>query len=146
DSGWRIVLNDVDIARDGRAWAPNADTVIELDVGDGGVEALVVESTFVRLEDLSPLVAVLPPSEWTRRWVELAPRGDVADLELEAARGADGYRYSVSARFDRAGLSPSSRAPGFAGLSGELRADSASGRVAFDAHDARLDWPALFRA
>src|SRR5690606_13511459 len=131
ESGWRVVLNDVEIARDGRAWAPNADTVIELGLGDDGLEAVAVESTFVRIEDLSPLVAVLPPSEWTRSWLELAPRGDVADLALTAERRGDGFQYAISVRFDGAGISPSSRAPGFAGFSGELRADSASGRIAF---------------
>src|SRR5690606_28958910 len=88
DVGWRVVLNDAEIARDGLAWAPNADTVVELDLDNGGgVDSLTVESTFVRLEDLSPLVAVLPDSDWARRWLALAPRGDVTNLELAARRG-----------------------------------------------------------
>src|SRR5690606_25089243 len=77
-SGWRIALNDVELAREGRAWAPNADTVIELDLDDaGGIGAVRVESTFVRLEDLAPLTAVGPGSAWAERFAELAPRGDL---------------------------------------------------------------------
>src|SRR5690606_10265123 len=99
-----------------------------------------------RLEDLSPLVDLLPDSSWAERWAALAPRGEVTDLELVARRDDGVYDYSISTRFDRLGAAPSARVPGFAGLSGELRADAASGRVAFDTTDARIDWPALFRA
>ncbi|HEX6993881.1 MAG TPA: YhdP family protein [Gammaproteobacteria bacterium] len=146
-SGWRIALNDVEIARGGRAWAPNADTVIELE-WDGGsaLDAVRIDSTFVRLEDLVPLAALGRESAWARRFTELAPRGDLTMLDLDLSRDDDGYEYSVSARFADLGIAATARAPGFAGLSGELRADSTSGRVAFDTHDARLDWPALFRA
>src|SRR5690606_37775837 len=99
-----------------------------------------------RLEDLSPLVDLLPDSSWAERWAALAPRGEVTDLELVARRDDGVYDYSISTRFDRLGAAPSARVPGFAGLSGELRADAASGRVAFDTSDARIDWPALFRS
>ena len=147
DAGWRIALNDVEVARAGRAWAPDADTVLELELdAEGGLEALTADSTFVRLEDLSPVAAVRTESEWARRWLELDPRGDIADLSLAVRRGDDGYEYSLSTRFERVGIAPSSAVPGFDGLSGELRADSTSGRVTFDTEDARLDWPALFRS
>ena len=145
-SGWRIALNDVEITRDGRAWPSNADTVIELELDDGGIRAVRVDSTFVRLEDLAPLTAIDADAEWARRFAELAPRGDLSMLELTATRANDGFAYALSTRFDGLGIAASGRAPGFVGLSGELRADSTSGRVAFDTHGARLDWPALFRA
>src|SRR5690606_8317438 len=145
-SGWRIALDDVDLVRDGRAWTSNADTVIELELDDDGIRAARIDSTFLRVEDLSPLAAIAPDTEWTRRFVELAPRGDLSMLDLRASRAEDGYAYSLSARFDRLGIAATGRAPGFVGLSGELRADSTSGRIAFDTQGARLDWPALFRA
>src|SRR5690606_36788806 len=100
DAGWRIALNDVEVARAGRAWAPHADTVLELELdAEGGIEALTADSTFVWLEDLSPVAAVRTESEWARRWHELDPRGDIADFSLAVRRGDDGYEYSFSTRF-----------------------------------------------
>lgn len=146
-SGWRVTLNDVEIARDGRAWAPNADTVIELELADGrDIDTVRVQSTFARLEDLAPLTALAPGSAWAERFTELAPRGDLTMLDLAATRDDDGFEYSLSARFADLGFRATARAPGLGGFSGELRADSTSGRVAFDTHGARFDWPSLFRA
>lgn len=147
DPGWRVMLNDIEIVREGRAWASNADTVLELErANDGSVAGLTVQSTFFRIEDLSPLVALFTGDEWADEWARLAPRGDVLGLEFAAERRGGDIDYSVSARFDRLSVAPAARLPGVAGLSGELRADSDSGRVLLDASAARIDWPALFRA
>lgn len=146
DTGWRIVLNDVELARAQRAWPADADTVLELTLGaEGGIAGVSAQSTFVRLEDLVPFVAVLPESEWTRSVAELAPRGDISELDLDVVRTDDGFDYSISARFDRLGVAPTARTPGFDGLTGELRADETSGRVDFDTRGARIDWPTIFR-
>src|SRR5690606_874608 len=52
DTGWRIVLNDVELARAQRAWPADADTVLELTLAaDGGIAGVSAQSTFVRLED-----------------------------------------------------------------------------------------------
>ncbi len=145
--GWRVMLNDVEIVREGRAWASNADTVLELErANDGTVAGLTVQSTFFRIEDLSPLVALFTGDEWADEWTRLAPRGDVMDLDLAVQRRGDGVEYAVSGRIDRLSVAPSARLPGVAGLSAEVRADSDSGRVLVDASAVRFDWPALFRS
>ena len=144
--GWRVVLNDIDVRRDDRVWPAGADSVLELDRGTDGVDRLELTSGFLRLEDLSPLIAALPESSATLRWLELDPRGDVSDADLAVVRGTEGYEYAVAARFDRIALEATGRRPGFEGLSGEIRADTGGGRVSFDTRDAQLEWPQLLRS
>lgn len=144
--GWRVVLSDVDVRRGGRVWPPGADTVVEIERGANGIERLAIESGFLRLEDLTPVVAALPESGATLRWLELDPRGDLADLDLDLARGGDGFEYAVSGRFDRLGIEPAGSWPGFEGVSGEVRADDGGGRVGLDTRTAALEWPQLFRS
>ena len=145
-AGWRLALNDVAIERDGRAWPADADLVLDVAADADGWSAVSVQSSFLRIDDLAPVIAAFDVEGWAAVWLELEPRGDFTELDASWRRGPSVPSYSVSARFDRLGLEPSGGRPGFDGLSGEVRADAASGRLELETRSAELDWPALFRS
>lgn len=146
DDGWRLVLNDVEIVRGERRWPRDADAVIDAALDEAGPSHVSMQASFVRLDDLTPIVAAAGlDAAWADRWLELAPRGDLSDLALEWQRSAEGFLYDLSARFEALGIHAVGGHPGFDGLSGEIRADSNSGRVRLATRAARLDWRALFR-
>jgi uncharacterized protein (TIGR02099 family) len=143
---WNVSLRDVEVTRAGRAWPASAKTEIAVRRdASGGLTRLAVRSDFLRLEDLTPFLAPLPPSRALESWLALAPAGDVRDLSLELERGAQRLEYTLAARFAGLGFESIRDLPGIDSLAGEVRADSRSGRVELHTGRATLDWPALFR-
>ena len=143
---WRIALRDVVVTRSGRAWPEPA--AVDIDVGRDadGVDHVALRSSFLRLEDLTPFFAPLPESRALESWFALAPRGDLREVDIALARNADErIDYTVAADFEGVGFAKFEAAPGVTGLTGQLRADSRSGRLELASEQAALDWPALFR-
>lgn len=147
DGVWHVALRDLAVARNGSGWPTGASADLDFTGGADGLEHLSLQSSFVRLEDLAPFLALASPSRWIDSWFELAPRGDLSDLDLSLVRSpAEEIDYTVAARFADFGIAPFENVPGIASLSGEIRADSRAGRLELMSADATLDWPALFRA
>src|SRR5690606_37215771 len=142
DDGWRVLVDELDVTRNGREWPDGGTSLLEVRPA-----AVTLRSDFLRLHDLTPLVAALPQTRATLRWREIDPRGDIRDADLELERDADGrWHYSVASALDGVGTEPWGEWPGFDGLSGQLRADPGSGRAELETTIASLDWPSLFRA
>src|SRR5690606_6879443 len=127
-------------------WPDDADLLLDVATDDSGWSEVSLESSFLRIEDLAPIVVAFDAEKRASVWLDLEPRGDLIDLDAMWRRGSDVPSYAVSARFDRLGLEPSGNRPGFDGLSGEVRADTTSGRLELGTRSAQLDWPALFRS
>ncbi|HXS80537.1 MAG TPA: YhdP family protein, partial [Gammaproteobacteria bacterium] len=143
----RLSLRDVAVTRSGRAW-PEASTV-DIDVGRDadGIDHVALRSSFLRLEDLTPFFAPLPESRVLESWFALAPRGDLRAVDVALTRNADArVDYTVSADFQGLGVDRFEDAPGFTGLTGQVRADSRAGRLELASEGVGLDWPALFRS
>jgi uncharacterized protein (TIGR02099 family) len=146
EDDWRLAFNDLAVTRAGRAWPTESDAEIELRRDAAGLERFVLRGDFLRLEDLTPMLALWPQSRLRDAWLAHSPRGDVSAIELELARAADGIDYSVAAEFAGLGIDAVEDLPGFNGVTGEVRADSRSGRVEFRSAATRVEWPSLFRA
>lgn len=146
DGGFRLALNDVAVARAGRVWPAGVRIAIELDRDADGPSGLRVQSDFVRLEDVTPLFAPFARSRLLDAWFGLAPRGDLTEANAALLRAGSGWELSVSAAAAGLSFEPFEGYPGVTNLSGEVRADSRSGRVELHSRDATLAWPALFRA
>jgi uncharacterized protein (TIGR02099 family) len=143
---WRIGLRDVAITRGGRAWPTEASVDIDVTRDAEQSERVALRGSFLRIEDLTPLLAALPESAALDSWLALEPRGDVQDLDLEVARSLDGrVDYTVAAEFAGLGVVPLAGAPGITGLTGQVRADSRTGRLELTSSSAVLDWPTVFR-
>ena len=144
DTGWAISASNLELNRAGRAWPAGAAIDVQIGEDDAGLSSLSVNSSFLRLEDLAPLVATLPPSDIAGVWSELQPGGEVRDVEARLVRGHGSWRYAAVGSFDDLRIEPRDAWPGLQGFSGRLRMDSNSGRLDLDTRDARVDWPGLF--
>jgi uncharacterized protein (TIGR02099 family) len=145
--GWSLDLNDIALTRAGRTWPRAGRARVASAWVQGELSAVSMRSDFVRLQDLTPALVLVPERyrEVLGPWAALDPRGDISDIELEIERAGESWDYAVAARLSRLGANPIGEWPGIDGLSGELRADTRSGRARLDAKDVELAWPQLFR-
>jgi uncharacterized protein (TIGR02099 family) len=145
DTGWQLTLTDLALSRDSRRWPELVNLALKVTAANGELSAIDLQSNFLRLEDLGPLIAALPNDAAVAMWQSYRPSGDVADLSLRLARTGDGLDYAVAADFERVGVAAHADLPGIIGVSGTLRADSRSGRLVLATRDAELDWPSMVR-
>ena len=143
-AGWALSASDLELDREGRAWPPGASIDVQLGEDDAGLASLALRSSFLRLEDLAPLVAAVSPDDIAGLWSELRPRGDVRDVEARLVRGSGSWRYSAAGSFEDLEVASRGAWPGLQGFSGALRTDSSSGRLDLDTRGAVVDWPGLF--
>ena len=144
DTGWAVSASNLELDRQGRAWPTGADIDVQVLQDDAGLSSLSLRGSFVRLEDLAPLIAAVPLNGVADLWPQLQPRGDVHDVDARFVRGRDSWRYAATASFDDLHVASLDPWPGLQGISGEIRMDSSSGRLDLDTSGARLDWPLLF--
>jgi uncharacterized protein YhdP len=143
--GWQLNLSDLELGRGGEAWPEGVKLGLRVRTATDTVSGIELTGDFVRLQDLTPLLAALPEHEVTRWWQTLVPQGDLTNFNLRLTRAAEGLDYSATAGFQRVGIAPYSEFPGVSGLSGTLRADTRSGRIALSTRAGELDWPSVFR-
>lgn len=143
NDGWRVVLSDIAIERESQSW-PATELDLTFKGGPSGLQRLAFEAGFLRLEDIGPLAAVLPEALLEERWRRLDLRGDVSELKLAIDRQETG-QLSFAVEGSGAGIGMESVAgwPGARGLSGKVRADSATGRFELDGTGAMLFWPGV---
>lgn len=143
EEGWRVVVSDVEIERQARNW-PTTELDLTFQDGPSGLQRLAFEADFLRLEDLSLLVAGLPEALVEERWRGLDVSGDVSGLKLAVDRQETGQLiFAVEGSGAGIGLESIAGWPGARGLSGKLRADSATGRFELDGSGATLSWPGV---
>jgi uncharacterized protein (TIGR02099 family) len=146
DDGWRFALRDVAVARNGRSWPEPATVDIEVAQSGDGLRRLALRGSFLRLEDLTPFLAPLPEARWLDAWLRLAPRGDLTAVDIALSRGADdAVDYTATGDFAGVGIDAFEDLPAVSGLSGQLRADSRTGRLELASVGAALVWPSVFR-
>jgi uncharacterized protein (TIGR02099 family) len=131
--------------RHGVRWPEIVNIGMSVTMSSGEPQALELDANFLRLEDLSPLISALPVEQITDVWQSLLPEGDVENLSLSIAREPEGLAYDVTAMFDGVGMAARGGRPGIRGVSGTLRADTGSGRLALATTDAQFEWPEMFR-
>jgi uncharacterized protein YhdP len=138
-SSWQLAFSDVVLSRNGGAWPAGGLTKIEVGRDGSALERVVVESDYLRVEDLRPFALAVPDTELAQRWRELEPSGELNELALRLERDDGAWEYDVSGRFAELAIAAGAGHPGFSGLSGEVRADARSGRVEFASGGLELD-------
>jgi uncharacterized protein (TIGR02099 family) len=143
---WRLELRDLDLSMDDRPWQRGSLEAVVTPV-EGRVERFELRAGHLRLENLLPLVSLLPASPARERLLALSPRGVLRDVDLVASRAAQGGLPDVEGRlaFEALGISPVGRAPGFDGLAGRLAARGASGSIEVEDGAVEVAWPAEWR-
>ncbi|MEA5445663.1 YhdP family protein [Gammaproteobacteria bacterium AB-CW1] len=142
--GWRFSV--ADLALGGLGWP---DSRIDLQWQGDRDNARVTAN--LRYLDLGDAVAVarqiLSPGEAPRLWLDrLQPEGELRDVIGEVQlREGEPAEYGARARVTGLGMESWEDIPGFAGVTGWLRADEAGGHFELDAGPVVFDYPTLFR-
>ncbi|MGH8314626.1 MAG: YhdP family protein, partial [Steroidobacterales bacterium] len=143
---WHLEGKDVEVSRAARPWSTPRFTA-DWRLNQGQVVAFKAQAGYLRLDNLTPLVALLPEGHTRTKLVELSPEGEIRDLSVDYAN-ADGQTpelRSLDATLSGFGFGPSGRAPGVRGLSAKLngRANHLSADV--NATQLALLAPVVFR-
>ena len=135
--GWRLMVERLQVAREGREWPESGVQMRWRRLPDGGaaVEAAV---PFLRLEDVHgflPTLAGLSPA-LEPLLVQLRPRGELwaAEGRFTTAPNA-APSYFVRTRFRNLTVEPVGAFPGVSGADGALVADAQRGYLALDSRD-----------
>ncbi len=142
--GWQLALSDLNIRRGGRSWPGDVSASVAV-TGRPSPTGFALSSSFVRLEDLAPVVAAMPDHPARDAWLELEPRGDFLTFELAWDTAGEDLVYSAATAFRDVGVNSTDQSPGITGLSGDMRTDSRTGRMTLLTRDAVFDWPRMFR-
>lgn len=142
---WDLAVSDLDVSRAGTPWqAERIDASWSI---ANGASSLTMNADRLELGNLWPLLAYFPESEGLARLRALEASGSVQDLSLRFDRAAVDAKptYSVQAALRDIAFEPVGRAPGGAGVSGQLRADHDHGKLQLHARDIRYELPRMFR-
>ena len=143
--GWQVAFSNVNLRRQSRSWPGGVSVSLQITESADALNGFRLSSSFLRLEDITPLILALPENFFTESWLAFAPRGDLLEFAFDWNGGADTFTYSAEADFRDIGISENGQWPGVTGLSGEVRADSRSGRIALSSRNSQFDWQAIFR-
>ena len=143
-AGWAVSASDLRVSREGRAWPSGAAIDVQVGADAAGLSSLSLRGSFLRIEDLAPLAAAIPPNDVAGVWSDLRPRGDVRDVEARLVRGSGSWRHAAVGSFEDLHVASRGAWPGLRGFAGALRTDSTSGRLDLDTRGAVVDWPGLF--
>jgi uncharacterized protein YhdP len=141
-AGWRASGRRLQVDAGRAAWR-DGEFDLDFESRGGVLQSARLRSPQLRLGALAPFAAVLPAGAARDAWTALAPRGDLAAVDVALARGAAPreWRLDGHARFGALGLNAWGRIPGFDGLDGEFRGAGANGTLALRSTGFELDLP-----
>ncbi|MGE0386001.1 MAG: YhdP family protein [Gammaproteobacteria bacterium] len=142
DSRWTIGLRNIDVLTGSGRWPAAALEVTLVPAAGSASPSLVASASYLRLEDLAPLIASINavPDAIRIPLAEIAPHGELRNLRVGyfPERPAD-QRFYVRTEFARIQTGRFRGVPGVKGLKGTLKADAAGGDLRLDSRDLALD-------
>ncbi|MEO0998784.1 MAG: DUF3971 domain-containing protein, partial [Pseudomonadota bacterium] len=113
---------------------------------DGSLGTLALKTGYLNLGQLTGFYRWLP-EPWSGRVGEWRPDGAVRRLGLTLSpRDDDSFDYRLDAEFEELGFAAGGSLPGVRGLSGEVGAESGSGRLLLDMDEFEVTAPDVFAA
>jgi uncharacterized protein (TIGR02099 family) len=142
--GWVLAARELRVQRPDSMW-PRSDLRLAVSRGDDGSQSLLVSVSFLRLQDLYPLVEAVATPEARDGVLPAELRGDVRAVDFAlTTRPEQAVRYSLSVEADRLGIVDAPRGITADGLSGNVVADQDGGRLELASADARFALPDVF--
>lgn len=146
---WHLGIDKLQLTTDAGRWPESTLGAALVFDADGGLEGLVADASFLRIDDLAPLVPYVEalPEATRSALMGLAPRGELSQIRL-------GYfpsrpperRLLLETQFQNIAVSPWQRVPGMRGLDGHLRVRNDGGELALDASGVHVSLPQQFAA
>ncbi|MHB0992160.1 MAG: YhdP family protein [Burkholderiales bacterium] len=95
----------------------------------------------ISLQNLSRLASCFPLAAAQQTLItQRQPKGTLSDIRAQwQGDPAHPQYYHIQSEFSGAGLEPTPTEPGFSGLSGHVDADTSTGKLMLDSHNATLD-------
>ena len=144
-AGWLFAATDLRVGRDGRIWPRSEATlscVVDVDEGSRDCRG---KAGYLRLDDGYALVRGLASAGARRNVLPENVTGELRDLQFSLRQPPAGEpSFELSLAFDDLGLVNWPGGLTAAGLTGELVADQAGGRLDLASNGARFYLPALF--
>ncbi len=147
-SGWRGRIDGLHVRRGGSEWRSPQMTIDMTDATEHRNRSVFLDADFLRLDDLRPLLPLIPDQELREALVAMRPSGDVSGLAVtmtDSGEEAAGYRVELHADLSQLSVAPYGRVPGISGLTGQVRNDPNGGRIEVDSREFALEMPRLFR-
>ncbi len=144
-NGWTLSVNNLDVSRNGNSWPDNSSIDIDVINEESGLYQLELSSSFIQLEDISPLLSIFPESNMISSWRDFSPFGQLIDLNFYLHREINiPWEYSLTGSFDGFGVLPNKQWPGIENLAGDIRANSGGGQASLRGSNVSIDLPVLF--
>jgi uncharacterized protein (TIGR02099 family) len=143
---WHLEGKDVELSRTARPWSTPRFTA-DWRIDQQRLVAFKAQAGYLRLDNLTPLVALLPPGGTRTKLVELSPEGEIRDLSIDYVNtdGQTPELRSLDATLSGFGVGPSGRSPGVRGLSAKLNGRANHLSADIDASQLALLAPVVFR-
>lgn len=142
-----VEAGGLELSRAAAPWKPTR-LAARLTLRDGRLRSASLRADYLRIENLAALATLAPPGAARDLVVALAPRGEIADLDLTVGDAGPGRLPDITghARFTDLGSEPHGRVPGLHGLDGSLEGRGAGGIVQIATRDGAVAWPLKWRA
>ena len=112
-----------------------------------GEESLSLSLAHIDLAYIKPYLVQLPlPVDVLQKITSLSPKGKLNDLTLRwAGKQAITKNYQLQTKFSGLGILAHEKIPGFDNLTGEIKANQATGKITLDTLNAKLDFKDILR-
>jgi uncharacterized protein (TIGR02099 family) len=149
DTRWSLAVEKLNVSTANGDW-PESDIALSLVIDPAAeIPTLLAHASFLRLDDLAPLMPNVDAIPETIRGAiaQIRPRGELHDLRI-------GYfpsrpppeRFYLQGRFERVETLPFAGVPGVEGLRGAVKADARGGVLRLAATPMLVDAKATFAA
>jgi uncharacterized protein (TIGR02099 family) len=142
--GWLVAARELRVQRPDAMW-PRSELSLAVTREEGGGQSFTAAASFLRLQDLYPLVQAVATPEARAGVLPSALRGDVRAVEFAlSTTPGESARYSLSVEAERLGIVDAPGGITADGLSGSIVADQDGGRLELATADARFVLPGVF--
>ena len=145
ENGWTLSVNNLNVSRSGSSWPTDASIDVRVISDEEKSRQIELNAGFIKLEDVYPLLSIVSDSSVVSVWEGFMPHGELIESDFYLSRGLEvPWEYSISASFNEVGVLANGRWPGFTKLTGNIHADSRSGRLSLTGENTLIDLPILF--
>jgi len=143
-NSWTLDVPHVQVTGESGPW-PDTRLRLQWTPIEAGGSEVEADADYLRLQDLTPWMMLAGKTVDPRL---LGVSGELRNLVARGRLGDEAPTYSISTRLDKLGLAPTPTergpGPGFQGLSGQLSATEAGGRLSVETGSFVLDYGRVF--
>lgn len=147
DQGWSATARDFQLAHGGYDWPASQVEIEYREADDTGSVRYRTRADFLRLDELSQFLVLVPHSETLSALSGLRLSGEFRNInaEIHTASESKRLKYEIDAEFDRLGVFAPDDLPQAIGLTGKASLTNAGGEAELATRDFSFRLPKAFR-